>query len=463
MGIISGRIHGWQTLLGLIDIGVAVALYGAVFAACEQRSDLVPGFYGTYLIMVVLALFAANSWSIRRVGVVSAVAESHLVRLTIGKSAVVAFVLFGYLVAFRDHAVSRSFLFAYLILLPVVLIVFRLLANRYVMPLIFHRKNGFGILVLGKPAVGEPLLSWLLSKKNMGIHVLGYLSTPDTAEPVEIPYLGSIDELGWTVKRTDAQLIVSLSLPATSEEAAFLRDKCDRLGVRLAYHCCLGGSASRVTICQGNGVSLLSVRNEPLQNPFNRCIKRLFDLVVAIPVVLFVLPWLCAMVWLIHRLRSPGPLFFRQKRGGLGGRPFRMFKFRTMHCQSRDESVQAAHRDERVFRGGHWLRKFSIDEFPQFLNVIAGDMSLVGPRPHLEAHDEAFSEISPEYRVRSLVKPGITGLAQVEGHRGPTPESRHVHARVRADVHYLENWTLSLDLVVVMRTFIQLVRPKNAV
>ena len=463
MGIISGRVHGWQTLVGLIEIVVAVALFGLEFAVFDKWSNLVPGYYGTYLILVVLALFAANSWSIRQLGVVSAVAESALFRQTINKSAIVAFVLFGYLVAFRDHAVSRSFLFAYLLLLPVALVAARLLANRYLMPLIFSQKHGFGILLLGKPAAGEPLLLWLRSKKNVGIHVLGYLSPPDTSGHAEIPYLGSVDDLGWLVKRTEAQLVVSLALASKNEEAAILRDKCDRLGVRLAYHCCLGSSASRVTICQGDGAALLSVRREPLQNPFNRCIKRLVDLIVAIPVVLFVLPWLCAMVWLIHRLRSPGPLFFKQKRGGLGGRPFWMFKFRTMHCQSRDESVQAAYRDERVFRGGYWLRKFSIDEFPQFLNVIAGDMSLVGPRPHLEAHDEAFSEISPEYRVRSLIKPGITGLAQVEGHRGPTPESSHVHARVKADVHYLENWSLSLDLVVVMRTFIQLVRPNNAV
>lgn len=464
MGIITGRIHGWQTLVDLVEIASAAVLYGLMLSIWQDHTTLVHGGYGIYLLLVVGTLLVCNSWIARQRTLVSVVTEDNPCRGSFGKGMVVALVWLSYLVAFRDQSVSRTFLFTYLVLLPPGLLTARLLANRWLVPIIFNRKEQFGVLILGNPSADAPLLAWLKSKQAMGIEIVGYLS-PSSANSHEIslPHLGSIEDLTPAVKRTQAQLVVALSMPTSQENADGLRAACDRLGVRLAYHCNLGGATSRVSICQSDGVSLLSVRSEPLQNPFNRLVKRALDLIVAVPVVLLVLPCLCALVWIIHRFRSPGPLFFRQKRGGLGGRPFNMFKFRTMHCQPHDETVQATHRDKRVFRGGHWLRKFSIDEFPQFLNVLIGDMSLVGPRPHLEAHDETFSEISPEYRVRSLIKPGITGLAQVEGHRGPTPESSHIEARVRADVHYLENWTLTLDLMVVLRTFLQFIRPKNAV
>lgn len=171
------------------------------------------------------------------------------------------------------------------------------------------------------------------------------------------------------------------------------------------------------------------------------------------------------MIWIIQRIYSPGPLIFKQERGGLAGRPFTLLKFRTMTIRKdvNDQTRQAVHGDERVFRGAVWLRRHSIDEFPQFINVLVGTMSIVGPRPHLGVHDIAFSKISPEYRVRSFVKPGITGLAQVEGHRGPTPEDHHVNSRVKADLKYMENWTFKNDILLVIRTFLHVLHPTNAV
>lgn len=463
MGIISGRIHGWQTLLGLIEIAAAAALFGGLVSAWDSFFPLVKGVYAQYLLIVILSLLVSNTWTIRKAELLSAVADSHIIRQTLGKTLIVAVVWLGFLVAFRDHSVSRKFLFVYLLFLPFILILIRLLAHHFLIPMVFSKKHRFSVILLGEPSADDALIAWLLSKKDMGIQVLGYLTPSGLPTTDTIRHLGACDDLAGIVKKMQAQLVVSLLFPVNNDHAIQLRELCDRLGVRLAYHCCLGGSTSRISICQSDGVSLLSVRSEPLQNPFNRFIKRVLDLFIAIPVALLVLPWLAVLVWAIHRVYSPGPLFFRQKRGGLAGRPFMMLKFRTMHCSGHDEAMQARHGDERVFRGGRWLRKFSIDEFPQFLNVITGEMSVVGPRPHLEAHDEAFSEVSPEYRVRSLVKPGITGLAQVQGFRGPTPMNSQIEERVRADLHYLENWTLTFDLMLLARTFFQLIRPKNAV
>ena len=142
-------------------------------------------------------------------------------------------------------------------------------------------------------------------------------------------------------------------------------------------------------------------------------------------------------------------------------KPFSIVKFRTLHHDLRhDEATQVSQGDSRVFRGGHLLRKFSIDEMPQFLNVFVGDMSIIGPRPHLVEHDEIFARFMESYHTRARVKPGITGLAQIRGHRGQTGGSPDkVRMRVLSDISYLENWSIELDLTILAKTILQVVRP----
>jgi lipopolysaccharide/colanic/teichoic acid biosynthesis glycosyltransferase len=214
-----------------------------------------------------------------------------------------------------------------------------------------------------------------------------------------------------------------------------------------------------VTLMEDSGVQLVGLREEPLESPLNRLAKRLMDVAIALPVVALVLPPAIALVWLLHRWQSPGPVFFRQYRTGLRGRRFLMHKFRTMRVQNDDETRQVRRSDPRLFAAGALMRRCSIDELPQFLNVLWGDMSVVGPRPHLPAHDEIFMQAMQNYRVRSAVKPGITGLAQVRGFRGGTQTTEDITRRVSSDIEYLERWTLELDLWILFRTFWQLVIP----
>src|SRR5262249_26312014 len=142
------------------------------------------------------------------------------------------------------------------------------------------------------------------------------------------------------------------------------------------------------------------------------------DLAIAVPVVVVLLPVATVLVWLAQRLQSPGPVFFKQVRTGMLGRTFNIYKFRTMHPNGQDEAQQASRHDPRVFTAGSWMRKLSIDELPQFLNVIHGDMSVIGPRPHLPKHDELFAKAMRRYFIRRFIRPGITGWAQVNGFRG---------------------------------------------
>ena len=174
---------------------------------------------------------------------------------------------------------------------------------------------------------------------------------------------------------------------------------------------------------------------------------------MSLPVVLFVLPPLCLVVKIFQSIQSPGPLFYRQTRAGLNNLPFRIFKFRTMRADKGDEaSKQATAGDPRIYPMGRILRKTSLDEIPQFLNVFFGDMSVVGPRPHMIIHNRRFSEVMREYHVRTFAKPGITGLAQMSGYRGEAKNDQDVVERAKLDIKYIEDWSLPLDFWIIFNT-----------
>ncbi len=201
---------------------------------------------------------------------------------------------------------------------------------------------------------------------------------------------------------------------------------------------------------------------DPLQLPTNRLVKRLFDILFSLLVLLLLLPF-APLIALVIKLQSPGPVFFRQQRTGLGGRSFLCLKFRSMHVNVDADRLQATKDDPRKFPFGNLMRRMNIDELPQFWNVLRGDMSIVGPRPHMLAHTEQYSRLIDKYMVRHFVRPGITGWAQVTGYRGETQELWQMEGRIKRDIWYIENWSFWLDLRIIWRTLRQLVIPdKNA-
>jgi lipopolysaccharide/colanic/teichoic acid biosynthesis glycosyltransferase len=205
----------------------------------------------------------------------------------------------------------------------------------------------------------------------------------------------------------------------------------------------------------------MGLREEPLENPLNRFLKRAIDLAIAIPVMCLIFPVVAIIVLIAQRLQSPGPLFHVQERAGMQNRQFKIYKFRTMRPDHNDVSRQARHGDDRIYPLGKWFRKFSLDEVPQFWNVLLGDMSIVGPRPHLVEHNNQFALFMGNYHVRAFVKPGITGLAQVRGFRGEARDNSDIENRVACDIEYLENWNISLECGIILRTFTQLLSPPS--
>jgi lipopolysaccharide/colanic/teichoic acid biosynthesis glycosyltransferase len=271
--------------------------------------------------------------------------------------------------------------------------------------------------------------------------------------------LGSIDQFAEICAASEISNAILLEL-CEPQLTRSLLGQCQQRGIRLLIVNDLAEQLRHpITCVVDEGINLITIHEEPLENPFNRVLKRAFDLLLAALVIVFIMPWLIAFVWLCQRLQSSGPLWHRQKRAGLQNRPFEILKFRTMHTVASDETVQATVGDARVFPAGRWLRRFSLDEMPQFLNVWRGEMSVVGPRPHLVEHNRQFAEVTAEYHLRTLIKPGITGLAQVRGFRGEARTPEDIAARLQSDLIYLENWSLALDFGIVLRTVWQMLRP----
>jgi putative colanic acid biosynthesis UDP-glucose lipid carrier transferase len=224
------------------------------------------------------------------------------------------------------------------------------------------------------------------------------------------------------------------------------------------------GTASEIfrRPCRELGNAICVELQRGLLTPFEHGAKRSIDVALAGTALTVLLP-LLAIVAVAIKLDSPGPILFRQQRCGFNGRFFQIFKFRTMSVLEDGPSiVQAQLGDKRFTRLGAWLRRTSIDELPQLINVLNGSMSLVGPRPHAVAHDNEFDKIVSNYAFRRRVKPGLTGWAQVHGCRGPTPTAASIEQRVEYDLWYIDNWSLSLDIGILVRTPIELIRGHNA-
>ena len=209
-------------------------------------------------------------------------------------------------------------------------------------------------------------------------------------------------------------------------------------------------------------IEVFTTYENPLQNPVNRFVKRVFDIVFS---MVFLVPTaiLFPFIWLIIKIQSPGPILFKQKRTGLDGQEFDCLKFRSMHVNADADKVQATKDDPRKYPFGNFMRKANIDELPQFLNVLKGDMSIVGPRPHMLAHTEQYSQLIDKYMVRHFVKPGVTGWAQVTGFRGETKELWQMEGRVKRDIWYMEHWSILLDIRIIWMTFKTIfIHDKNA-
>jgi putative colanic acid biosynthesis UDP-glucose lipid carrier transferase len=300
----------------------------------------------------------------------------------------------------------------------------------------------------------QELYHEMIKDPTAGFHVLGYFAeTPSTFLPEKNFYLGEPSGVIPFLRNVGAENVYC-SLPSAQSQIILpIINYCENHMIRFYSVPNVRNYLKRNMYFEllGN-VPILSIRQEPLTQPENRLLKRAFDFVFSLLFLCTLFPIIYIVIGIAIKLSSPGPVFFRQKRSGEDGKEFYCYKFRSMRVNGDSDKVQATKNDPRKTKLGCFLRKSNLDELPQFINVLKGEMSVVGPRPHMLKHTMEYSKLIDRYMVRHLVKPGVTGWAQVNGFRGETHELWEMEGRVKLDIWYLEHWTFLLDIYIIYRT-----------
>lgn len=355
-----------------------------------------------------------------------------------------------------------------------------LLLSRWAEIALVHmlRRRGFNtrsVIFVGDNDTMSDIYDYITHIPSAGIRVLGYYADrPLKHAPKEFRHLGSRQRFGQIIKEKKEYVafngnkhekgehldesiprsdILFCSLPTTcEEEIGRIIDFCDNNIIRFFY-LPQNFHDKKIHLHPDHilGIGVLTNHESPLFLRKNRALKRGFDIVVSGAVCTAMLPFI-PIIGAIIKLSSKGPIFFKQQRTGLDGNIFYCYKFRSMHVNKAADTLQATKSDPRKFAFGEFMRKTNIDEFPQFFNVLKGDMSIVGPRPHMLAHTKKYSELISNYMIRHFYKPGITGWAQVTGYRGETRRLSDMEERVKRDLWYMENWTPWLDLKIIAMT-----------
>ena len=370
----------------------------------------------------------------------------------------VPFVLFSIFILSIFHFEffrSRVFGFFYVALL-LVIICYRLIF-RYFLELYREKGGNVRMVVLvGSHENMQELYHSMADDLTSGYRVIGYFEdSPSRCYPDGVTYLGQPKEVISYLEQNAGKIAqLYCSLPSIrSAEIVPIINYCENHLVRFFSVPNVRNYLKRRMYFEllGN-VPVLSIRREPLELRENRILKRIFDIVFSLLFLTTLFPFIYLIVGLAIKISSPGPIFFKQKRSGEDGREFWWYKFRSMRVNSECDTLQATECDPRKTCIGEIIRKTSIDELPQFINVLKGDMSVVGPRPHMLKHTKEYSQLINKFMVRHFVKPGITGWAQVTGYRGETKELWQMEGRVSRDIWYIEHWTFILDLYIIYKT-----------
>ncbi|MCS7003902.1 MAG: undecaprenyl-phosphate glucose phosphotransferase [Cytophagales bacterium] len=321
-----------------------------------------------------------------------------------------------------------------------------------------YRKKGFNyrnVIIVGYGEVAQELKKFFRLHPEYGYRLLGFFDNKAKNEQI----LGTFDDIKQYIKENQVNEIYCclpyVEYPVIKELVDLADDNLLKVKLLTDFR---GFSYKTVEVEHYDHIPVLNVTSIPLDNWKNRAIKRAFDIVFSLFVIIFILSWLMPIIAILIKLDSKGPIFFKQKRTGKNNKTFWCYKFRSMYVNDDSDTKQATRKDARITRVGAFLRKTSLDELPQFFNVLIGDMSVVGPRPHMLKHTEEYSKVIEKFMARHLVKPGITGLAQAKGYRGETESLIKMKNRVKFDRFYIENWSIFLDIKIIFLTVDSMLR-----
>lgn len=367
-----------------------------------------------------------------------------------------------FLFIIKENLFTRYFILYYFCFLLLFITIKKIIFRKVLKYLRKQNYNTRNVLIIGVNDIGKSFTRTLEHNYDAGYKLMGYLD--DFSDNVE-KYLGKIDCLEELLTNHSIDEVV-VALPYSEfNRIDNIIKICNRNAVRTHIIPDYFRYVSRrFNISMFNDVPIITVRNEPLAEFKFRLTKRIFDVVIAFFFLLLTFSWLLPIIAIIQKLSSKGPVFFIQKRVGMKNKIFNCFKFRTMYITACDDTnAKATERtDVRVTKFGRILRKTNLDEIPQFINVILGNMSVVGPRPNAISFNEVYNEYIEELKLRNIVKPGITGWAQVHGFRGDSPDPEEnrklIRQRFEYDLWYIENWSIWLDLQIILMTIWQMIK-----
>jgi len=361
---------------------------------------------------------------------------------------------FAYFGIFKEGVVVHN---QFLILTS---IIFSISAVKFLWLLFLKKYRAVGnnfrtTVVVGLDDSSKNIIKLFKSKSNLGYKYLGFFSRKDSENN---ECLGDLNDFFNYVTENSVDEIycslTSLKKNQIKEINKFAIEK--NIGLKLIPNSSELYSKNQSIEYYDDALMVLNVNKLPFEFSENFYIKRIFDIFFSLFVCVFVLSWLWPILWFFVKFESKGPLLFKQGREGIKGKEFTCYKFRSMTLNKDADKVHATKNDARVTKVGAFLRKTSMDELPQFINVLFGDMSVVGPRPHLESLSLEYQKDVDDYLKRHIVKPGITGLAQVSGYRGEIKKAADIKNRVRLDIFYIENWSFFLDIKIIIKTVLNL-------
>ena len=368
-----------------------------------------------------------------------------------------ALMIATFVIVLKFYEISRLRLFYFYIVFFIFLFVSRV---SFMKLLKYVRAKGYNfsnVIIVGANDTGEHIRKILSKDLTYGYRVLGFFD--DQVDPfafISSPILGGFNDIADYINKQNVdEMFVALHID-NIKVINQLTELCERNMIRIKFipDFQLYTKTRRVEISFYDNTPVLMLRKEPLELTLNLLLKKAFDLCFSLLVILLIFPWLFPILIILIKLDSKGPIFFKQERSGRDNQAFTCLKFRTMRVNRKADEKQATRGDKRITKMGAFLRRTNMDELPQFFNVLWGNMSVVGPRPHMLKQTELYSELINNYLVRHYAKPGITGWAQVNGFRGETKELVDMKDRVDYDIWYIENWSFLLDIKIIFQTLI---------
>ncbi len=362
----------------------------------------------------------------------------------------------------KEDLFTRNFILFYSLILLVLVSIRIQIIKQLVRSIRGKEKNLRNVLIIGAGEIGQNFKELINKREDFGYNFSGFL---DDEQPDEKEYLGNISQLGEVISQRDINVVViALSYYASTQLDQIIKT-CNKYALRVHiipdYFRFL---SKKYQINMIGDFPIITVRDEPLAEAHWRFIKRSGDIILSSLVIIIVFTWLFPILFIINKISSPGKLLFIQDRVGAGDKIFKCYKFRTMRSDNanKEKYQPTVENDPRVTRIGAFLRKSNIDELPQFLNVLKGEMSVVGPRPHPVSFHEVYKKMVEEIKIRTWVKPGISGWAQVHGFRGDVLDyeenKRRTIKRIEYDLWYIENWSLWLDVQIILLTLWQMIK-----